>query len=191
MIFYLAAAASLLLWLLVLALRINARFTNGISWMRWDSNGDVTRASLKLVVVRTFPGQFAVETNFVRGDMNGWNDSLFAEYGQRATRFGYFHEVWPLSDGLQLHDPTQMNRLERLGFDFSSEHGVGGRSCAMVFPNWFPMILLAILPGYAILMAARSLKRRAIAPAGRCRHCGYDLRATPDRCPECGTVREK
>jgi hypothetical protein len=51
------------------------------------------------------------------------------------------------------------------------------------FPHWFPALLFAILPA---LRLRAILRRRRRNRAGLCPHCGYDLRATPQRCPECG-----
>jgi hypothetical protein len=46
------------------------------------------------------------------------------------------------------------------------------------------LALASVLPIVSLVRWRRS-RRPA---AGRCASCGYDLRATPDRCPECGTV---
>jgi rubrerythrin len=48
-------------------------------------------------------------------------------------------------------------------------------------PLWIPCVALA-----APAVARRLLRNRR-RPPHTCRVCGYDLRATPLRCPECGT----
>lgn len=52
-----------------------------------------------------------------------------------------------------------------------------------VSPLWFLFTLAAILPALRL----RPLRHRKHRP-GLCRACGYDLRASPDRCPECGSA---
>jgi hypothetical protein len=52
---------------------------------------------------------------------------------------------------------------------------------------YLPPVILALW----LIEKLRQRKRDKRIKAGLCVKCGYDLRATPDRCPECGTVAVK
>jgi hypothetical protein len=50
-------------------------------------------------------------------------------------------------------------------------------------PYWWAALATSLMPG--LWVACRRRRRPGV---GMCRSCGYDLRATPGRCPECGTA---
>jgi hypothetical protein len=56
---------------------------------------------------------------------------------------------------------------------------------AFTIRYWFLLLLSGALPAVWFWKWHRHARRQA---AGQCDSCGYDLRASADRCPECGTA---
>jgi hypothetical protein len=55
----------------------------------------------------------------------------------------------------------------------------------LAFPLW-PLALVSIGVSWHLHRRVQIRRRTAV---GLCTNCGYDLRATPDKCPECGQRR--
>jgi hypothetical protein len=76
------------------------------------------------------------------------------------------------------------------GFSHTAVDVFAMRVHEFTVPHWFVAAAAAALPcSRAAAFALRVRRRRNAREKHACPSCGYDLRATPDRCPECGTVR--
>ena len=83
-----------------------------------------------------------------------------------------------------------------IGFDYGNrgfQFGHGGREFVpkgftLEVPYWLPLLLTAVVVARIRLIQRKALR---LESAGICGKCGYDLRATPERCPECGAIPAK
>ena len=78
-------------------------------------------------------------------------------------------------------------RREGAGFQFAHIDYEGDTDTNVTMPHATWLVLFLVVPAARL---RRLMSDRAAARAGLalCPACGYDLRATPGRCPECGTA---
>jgi hypothetical protein len=106
-----------------------------------------------------------------------------------TTSWDFRGEIVPLDQSYMAGD---VSVLRLFGFEYRSfvaapspmntAFGWAGGGYRVIVPNWFLAYITALLP------IMRFLRRRRRLP-GLCPRCGYDLRASPERCPECGALR--
>jgi hypothetical protein len=107
-------------------------------------------------------------------------------YNRRPEPPAWDEVVWRLQD--MIGGPPESYKVlgPRMGFAYFGASTPLGyyRLSVLSVPCWF-VLLLTFLPPLAWVRRRARYHRLQHA---LCPRCGYDLRATPDRCPECGAA---
>lgn len=116
--------------------------------------------------------------------------NIYAESGSplenhsQAERSKVYRDSWRhVNLGASRSDETFLSRLAR-GTSWPTFSPTDGKSTSHLrIPLWLPMVVFAALPTRVVYLLCRRspLRRLGHRPA-----CGYDMRASPAKCSECG-----
>jgi hypothetical protein len=149
---------------------------------------------------------FWVSTSFGKSTWNGQQGRLeIFEIDSGAGGISLYAETAfsspnePLSDVFRLHPkwqiheealhPWKLDWVDLWHFHYyrgSAVFNGGSWSRLEVRVPYGPLILLMMVAPVIWVFRRKHVRR-----PGFCMQCGYDLRATPERCPECGTTIAK
>jgi hypothetical protein len=168
----LAAAASLVLCVATLALWVQSYRAPGQAYRAYVLKESASSTSLQIVVSFTWAnGLLAI------GKFDG--DVVRRSVERHREHQPFIRWYWLSGNYIR-------SRSGVLGF--SKEPVVYARGnpigVKVTIPCWFPVLIFSVLPVAWGLRMRRGYRARR----GACPACGYDLRATPARCPECGAV---
>jgi len=183
--FHLLAALSLLLFI-----------ATGVLWYRgcWVAREEVDRreenyptATTRTYALISFDGVlclYVIRSTYLDPGVRDW-------YFDPPDRLPLPRVIWGYGAKDRKGLASSPTLWKHLGFHLQTDRSMSlpGRSDevwrTVVVPDWF--IMLVAIPGP--LMALRRWRLRVRGrKEGRCLVCGYDLRASPDRCPECGSI---
>ena len=109
--------------------------------------------------------------------------SQFGHFGGRWPGWRYSWDSPPQGPLYSLSKHARRTVLDRLGVHLLHQTWSGGNLDNYVIECRY-WIIVALAGTATVLFRRRSVA--AHAKPATCAACGYDLRGTPDRCPECG-----
>ena len=163
----LLTALSLLLFVAAVALWVGNR--DGIYGLNYDASDRSHGVSVRSIGIVLDASRFDDPSH--RNPFRGWRWT--------SVRSNALDKPWQRHRGLGFYADAFKQDLSDLhsGLAAPTEMKYG------VVPYWAVALPASVLPALAACGARRRRARRRL---GLCPACGYDLRATPGRCPECG-----
>jgi hypothetical protein len=118
-----------------------------------------------------------------------------AQWPNGRAPFAARHDRTSRAAPLWFENPTHSDGFRLLGFEYSREVLPDSTNLhawffipawrVIAIPYWAPFAFFSMHPLARRLAASRRARRRR---RGLCVACGYDLRASRARCPECGAI---
>jgi hypothetical protein len=183
-LFTLAAGASAVLCAGVCVLWVRSYFAaDRLFWQGWDDEGD--RSYRRQDMILSGSGGVGMSRVVQSGPRESYRMSIdrwLARTGPRP-----FHAALPAAYPDFMGDKPVWGGFKWSGSTYMEAGRTRPRAYGwqVVVPYWALFAVTASLP---LGWGWRWQRRRRLAAFGHCAACGYDLRATPDRCPECGAV---
>jgi hypothetical protein len=138
----------------------------------------VAATSLLLAVGCVCMWVLTIDSMYLKG-WEGSTNSIWWTFGSAGGRFQFVYDDGTFDGAMSGSRSQQFAGIEYIRWNR------GGWN--LWIPWWLPAALFAVAPTSWGIQRFRSKRRHE---TGLCSICGYDLRATPTRCPECGTVAD-
>jgi hypothetical protein len=186
--FHLAAGASLIVWLAAAVLWVRSYYV-GDRFVRdsWEERGDFayfTERGVRIGRGLVRFGESVQEFPRVSPDGTTFRQRM-DKYWMQVGRPPYYRRTMPARPGMGMDA-----KVDWAGFQYGRYEAPKGKSAGspasmvqVIVPLWAVVAAATPLPATWVF---RWWRRRRASFEGKCRGCGYDLRATPERCPECG-----